>query len=543
MRVQLTLAIAQYNAVVGDITGNAARMADIYQDAVAKGANIVVFPELALTGYPPEDLILIPAFRKQAMDTLQSLARMAKNAALVTGSVWEENGAIYNAAVAMQGRKIVHVQPKTMLPNYGIFDEKRLFSPGTSQAVVELQGVRVGLLVCEDVWSPSLAVNLGKDGAELLIAINASPFEINKRVERKKWVAHAAKESELPIIYANMVGGQDDIVFDGGSFIVSPTGEVEAQLPEFAENLSLIALNDHYRPMLPAHAPLYSTEETLWKAMVLGLRDYVRKNGFSNVVLGLSGGIDSALSAAIAVDALGAEHVKGVLLPSPFTSRDSMEDAQALAENLGIETIIIPINEGMHAFEGLLNPVLGERSGWQDNLAVGGNIQARLRGMTLMALSNHYGWLLLSTGNKSEIAVGYTTLYGDSCGAFNVLKDLYKTQVYEMSEWKNSQSRPVIPRRSITKAPSAELAPGQTDQDQLPPYDVLDGILKHHIEGRKSAEEIIAEGFAPAVVEKILRMVRASEYKRRQSCPGVKLSSMMFGRDRRYPLTNKNLSA
>lgn len=536
MSAPLTLALAQMNPTVGDIAGNAAKILDLYRQASAQHADMMICPELALTGYPPEDLVLMPAFRRQAMDALHALAKQTGRASLVTGSVWEEDDKAYNAAVVMQQGKIVHVQPKMRLPNYGVFDEKRVFIWGEKQSPVKLHGINVGFLVCEDVWVPELSASLKEKDVELVIVINASPFESGKMALRKQIVAESVKQAGAPVVYVNMVGGQDDIVFDGGSFIMSKDGRVDVQLPEFFETLSIVRADGKSEASGRQHT-LLGEEGALWHAMMLGLRDYVRKNGFTDVVLGLSGGIDSALTAAVAADALGAAHVKGVLLPSPYTSHDSMDDAHALAKNLGIETLTIPITEAMQIFEERLSPVFRD-SGWMEDVSVGGNLQARLRGITLMALSNRNGWMLLSTGNKSEIAVGYSTLYGDSCGSYNVLKDVYKTLVYTLARWRNAQSA-VIPLRSLTKAPTAELKPGQTDQDQLPPYDILDAILLRHIEGQKSAEEIIVEGYEKAVVEKVIRMVRNSEYKRRQSCPGVKLSPMLFGKDRRYPLTNK----
>ena len=553
----LRLLIAQMNPTVGDIRGNAAKIMEFYEKA--DGADIVVCPELSLIGYPPEDLVLMPSFRAEAMRMVKELAaKTAKGPALVVGSVWEENGGIFNAALLLDGGAVAHVQPKTMLPNYGVFDEKRLFVAGETQKAFTWRGMKLGLLVCEDIWHSKLAKNLAQQGAELLIVINASPFEAGKLAQRKAVAAEAVAQAGIPLVYVNMVGGQDDIVFDGGSFVMSAGGDVVLQMAEFEEALDFV---------IPAQAGIHLSGGAsgdmdfrlrgnddnvwrIWQAMVLGLRDYVRKNGFSSVTLGLSGGIDSAVSAAVAVDALGAKQVTGVLLPSPYTSKESVEDALHTAKLLGIETLNIPITPGMGVLEEVLSPVFKDAS-WMENVAIGGNVQARLRGLTLMSLSNKFGWLLLSTGNKSEIAVGYTTLYGDSCGGFNVLKDVYKTQVYALANWRNTPTLtlpllgggegggPAIPQRSIERAPSAELAPGQTDQDQLPPYDMLDAILTHHLEERLSAEEIIAKGFAPEVVKKIIRMVRLNEYKRRQSCPGVKVSSMMFGRDRRYPLTNK----
>ena len=565
----MKIAIAQINPTVGDIAGNAAKIMHYY--AKATDADLVVCPELSLIGYPPEDLVLMPSFRAEAMRAAHDLAaKTAGGAALLIGSVWEQDDTVFNAALLLDGGKIVHVQPKTMLPNYGIFDEKRLFAPGAGPQVTMWRGMKLGILICEDMWYSQTAKSLAEQGAQLLVVINASPFEAGKLASRKEVARAAVAQAGVPLVYANMVGGQDDIVFDGGSFVIAGDGALALQMEEFAEAFSSFVIPDligdleprSMRPEIPAFAGMTSgkkgmtsgrkvmtTEETLWNAMALGLRDYVRKNGFSGVTLGLSGGIDSAVSAAVSVDALGAKNVTGVLLPSPYTSKQSIEDALETAKLLGIETMNIPITPGMNVLEEVLSPAFKE-AGWMDNVAIGGNVQARLRGLTLMALTNRFGGLLLSTGNKSEIAVGYSTLYGDSCGGYNVLKDLYKTQVYALAHWRNaSLTLPllgggqgggyVIPKNSIERAPSAELAPGQTDQDQLPPYDMLDAILAYHLEGRLGARDIIAKGFAHDIVEKILKMVRINEYKRRQSCPGVKLSGMMFGRDRRYPLTNK----
>jgi len=563
----MIIALAQINPTVGDIAGNAAKILAYYNKAKKQGADIVICPELSLVGYPPEDLVLMPSFVKQAMAAAKHLAKKtAKGPALIIGCPWEggkgkvyhasrgpwdEKREIYNAALLLDRGKIMHVAHKVMLPNYSIFDEKRIFTPGVGPHVITWRGHKLGLLVCEDVWSERLPKALGKQGAELLIVINASPFETGKLAQRKAIMAKAVKATRLPLVYVNTVGGQDDIVFDGGSFILSAQGKCVLQMREFEEDVAIVkrgTWNVEPASHATCHVPR-STQESLWRAMSLGLSDYVRKNGFQGVVLGLSGGIDSALSAAVAADALGAKNVKGVLLPSPYTSKHSIEDALASAKLLGIETMNVPIAAGMEIFEEVLSPLFfppsfppacgGDvRGGWMEDVAIGGNVQARLRGMTLMAISNKFGWLLLSTANKSEIAVGYSTLYGDSCGGYNVLKDLYKMHIYALAKWRNRQGK-AIPPRSISKPPSAELAPGQKDEDQLPPYALLDKILALHLEGRLSAPEIIAEGFPKAVVEKVVKLVRLSEYKRRQSCPGVKLSPMLFGRDRRFPLTNK----
>ena len=533
MRAHNRIAIAQINTTVGDIAGNAQKIMEYYNKASAKGADMVVFPELCLIGYPPEDVVLTPSFRQEAMHTAQGLAAQTMGGAtMIIGCPWDRGGQVLNAALLLDNGAVSHIQSKTHLPNYGIFDEKRLFGAGDGPKVFNWRGIKVGMLICEDMWYPQTSRDLAVAGAQMIFVINASPFEAGKLAQRKAFAMRAIEQSRVPLIYANAIGGQDDIVFDGGSFVMDGERNVLLQMEEFAEALEIFDLESPANSRIPL-----PTEETLWQAMVLGLRDYVRKNGFSAVTLGLSGGIDSAVSAAVAVDALGAANVTGVLLPSPYTSTDSIEDAMMTAKMLGINTLNIPITESMQVMHQVLNPVFNDEK-WMENVAVGGNLQARLRGLTLMSLSNQYGWLLLSTGNKSEIAVGYTTLYGDSCGGFNVLKDAYKTQVYALANWRNKQGE-VIPQRSITKAPTAELAPGQKDQDQLPPYEVLDAILAHHIEGRESAREIIARGFNADITNKVVRMVRLNEYKRRQSCPGVRLSSMMFGRDRRFPLTNK----
>lgn len=537
----ISLAMAQMNPIVGDLAGNAARIQMFYEKSAKLGADLVVFPELALTGYPPEDLVLMHGFRDRALLSLQELAGKTVNGpAMIVGTVWEDKGLVYNAAVLLEAGRIAYVQQKSMLPNYGVFDEKRLFAPARSVGIAEWRGVRLGIVICEDIWDAEFVANLARQSPEVVVVINASPFEADKMSQRKGVISAAVARLKAPLMYVNMVGGQDDIVFDGGSFAINPNGMQMVKAQEFHEAIEMVQLvhSDAGWTIKPgAEAQVLAFEETLWQAMVLGLHDYVGKNGFPGVVLGLSGGIDSAVTAAVAVDALGAAQVKGVLLPSPFTSHESIEDAQETAKLLGIETMTIPITPSMTVFEEVLNPVFKE-SGWMGNVLLGGNLQARLRGVTLMSLSNKFGWMLLSTGNKSEIAVGYSTLYGDSCGGYNVLKDLYKTQVYQLANWRNFHGA-VVPARSISKAPSAELAPGQKDEDQLPPYEVLDGILARHLEERMCAEDIVADGFDMPTVTKVLRMVRLSEYKRRQSCPGVKLSTMLFGRDRRYPLTNK----
>lgn len=535
-----SIAIAQINPVVGDIAGNSAKILQAWENATAQGAQLVVLPELCVTGYSPEDLVLMPDFRKRAMRAVYGIAeKTCGGAAVILGCVWETGEGIFNAALLLDGGEILHVQPKTMLPNYGVFDEKRLFAKGGGTVFVNWRGHNIAILICEDVWDVSLVTLLEGRNSDAVFVINASPFEVGKYERRLQVAGAAARAAHAPLFYANMVGGQDDVVFDGSSFALDAAGQVICRLPGFEENTTLVAqfLDGGVKPGKISLASNANEEQEIWAAMKLGLCDYVAKNGFSQVLLGLSGGIDSAVSAALAVDALGAENVLGVLLPSPFTSEESIEDALLSAALLNIKTRTIPISGAMEMFDGLLTPEFA-MDGWMEKPEIGGNLQARLRAVVLMALSNRYGGLLLSTGNKSEIAVGYSTLYGDSCGGYNVLKDIYKTKVYALANWRNRQSQ-AIPKRSISKPPSAELKPGQRDDDQLPPYEVLDNILMLHIERRLSAQEIIESGHAAEIVARVLRLVRLSEYKRRQSCPGVKISPMLFGKDRRYPITNK----
>ena len=528
------IAIAQINVTVGDIAGNSEKILKAWKKASADGAELLVFPELCITGYPPQDLIMSPDFRKKAMQAVHEIAKKTiGGAALIIGCVWDDEGKTYNAALLLDAGKIIHIQPKTMLPNYGVFDEKRLFDTGNGLVAVQWRGHKIAILICEDVWYESLVETLKNKGIEAIFIINASPFEIGKYAQRLSVTRKAASIIAAPLFYTNLIGGQDDIVFDGGSFVVNSADEIIFELPKFEEAVILWDARASAQDLSNAKDP----QDDVWNAMKLGLADYVRKNGFSKVLLGLSGGIDSALTAALAVDALGAQNVLGVLLPSPYSSKGSIDDALESAKLLGIKTRNIPIDSGMEMFDKLLTPEF-EKTGWMEEPEIGGNLQARLRAVVLMGLSNRYGSLLLSTGNKSEISVGYSTLYGDSCGAYNVLKDIYKTHVYQLANWRNGQSQ-AIPINSISKAPSAELKPDQRDEDNLPPYDILDDILAKHIEGRLSAQEIIASGHEQKTVEKVLRLVRLSEHKRSQSCLGVKITPMLFGKDRRYPITNK----
>jgi NAD+ synthase len=547
----LKLALAQMNPTVGDLAGNALAMVRYAQEAAAQGADLVLFPEMALTGYPPEDLILVPAFRQAAWDAARQIAKETESLPcdLIFGNLWQEEEAIYNASVLASGGRLSLLRAKHALPNYGVFDEMRVFAPGPEPEVVEWRGLKLGLLICEEVWQPDAGVALAQAGAELLLVQNASPYHIGKASERKTVVDAAVKATGLPLVYLNLVGGQDELVFDGRSYAVGADGADAARLPAFTESLAVLHYKRRASGWVCVDAPMEPVrgdEETIYHALVLGLRDYVRKNGFPGVVLGLSGGIDSALSAAIAVDALGPDKVLGLRLPSPYSSADSLEDAHALAELLGMATHTVPIEPGMQA----ANAALAELFAGRAADTTEENIQARLRGLTLMAVSNKFGHMLLTTGNKSEMSVGYATLYGDMAGGFSVLKDVYKTTVTRLSQWRNGfrevarlgllgPAGPVMPERSITKPPSAELRPDQKDEDSLPPYAVLDTVLRGLIERQLSIHELVAEGMEPAVVEKVAKLVWAAEYKRRQSAPGVKITPMAFGRDRRWPITNR----
>ncbi|MRD73735.1 NAD+ synthase [Rhodocyclus tenuis] len=547
--MSLTLAIAQMNAVVGDLAGNAARIADFAARARAAGASLVLTPELALSGYPPEDLLLRPDFLRACdheLDVLaQRLADLAPTpagqlpedgfAVLVGHPLWRD-GRCYNAATVLAGGRRLATYCKQRLPNYNVFDEQRYFTPGDSPCVVTIGGVRCGINICEDVWSAG-AAELARDaGAELLLVLNASPYSVGKSARRVEVLRERVAVSGLPVLYANLVGGQDELVFDGASFAVDRAGRVCAAAASFTEALLLVEWCE--ADFLPGEcAPVLSPEAEVYGALVLGVRDYLGKSGFAGAIIGLSGGIDSALTLAIAVDALGPERVRAVMMPSPYTAQISLDDAAAMAQTLGVRYDSVPIAEAMQTFAGLLAPVL-DTAGAQDTTEE--NVQARIRGLILMALSNRSGALVLTTGNKSEMAVGYCTLYGDMAGGFAVIKDIAKTLVYRLSAWRNAQpGGPVIPGRIITRAPSAELRPNQTDQDSLPPYDVLDAIVEAYMENDQSPRDIIARGYAEADVQRVVRLLRISEYKRRQSPVGIRITPRGFGKDWRYPITNR----
>jgi NAD+ synthase len=546
--VRLSIALAQVNPTVGDVQGNLARVRRVRQDAAALGADLVVFPELVLVGYPPEDLVLRPAFVNAAAAALRELQQdtAAGGPALVVTLPWAQDGRVFNAvALVADGR--ADLRFKHDLPNYGVFDEKRVFTPGPLPEPVDFRTVRLGLPVCEDVWYPGCVAHLAAAGAQLLLVPNGSPFEVEKFHQRLDLGRQRVSESGLALAYVNQVGGQDELVFDGGSFVMNADGTLAHVMPFWSEALVLTTWecrDGRYRvDGSVSHAGIEPPRsEQVYSAMVLGLRDYVRKNGFRGVVLGLSGGIDSALTAAVAVDALGADRVRGVRLPSRFTSEASQADAAASASALGMRLETIAIEPPVRAVEEAVAPIFAGRP--RD--VTEENVQARIRGVLLMAMSNKFGELLLTTGNKSEMSVGYATLYGDMCGGYSVLKDVYKTEVYTLSRWRNDHVPEaglgprgrVIPESSLTKAPTAELRPNQTDQDSLPPYDTLDAILNGLVEDEQSVDEITARGFSRDVVTRVQRMLYAAEYKRRQAPPGVKITRKSFGRDRRYPLTN-----
>lgn len=522
-RFPIRLTLAQINPTVGDIDGNAQKIMSVYH-AHKADSDLIIFPELALSGYQPEDLVLHPHFIDDCKNAIEHIEKEIKNncAILIGSPIHRENGTVINAALFIHNQSVQAVIGKHHLPNYDVFDEVRNFARAPLGHCVDFKGTRLGIGICEDFWLPDVAKHLAAKGAEILISLNGSPYQIGKDAIRKTVMLARVAETKLPLIYVNQIGGQDDIVYDGASFVMNAAGQVIQQLLHFKETIEPV---DFSKVTLPQ---LSDDKAIIYEALKTGLHDYIDKNRFKGVLIGLSGGIDSALSATIAVDALGADRVHCVMMPSPYTSTQSLHDAAALAQNLGCRYDIIPIEPIMQAYDIALDHPTG---------ITAENIQSRARGMLLMALSNRDGYMVLSTGNKSEMAVGYATIYGDMCGGFNVLKDVYKTLVYDLSRWRNMQS-PLIPDTIITRAPSAELRPDQTDQDSLPPYDILDAILERLIERRQSGIEIVAAGYDTNTVERVATLLRRNEYKRRQSAPGVKITSCAFGRDRRMPITN-----
>lgn len=534
----MKLAIAQINLHVGNLRKNTAEIIGwIRQAREIRQADLLVLPELAICGYPPEDLLLRPSFYRQIQQALQEINDATQGIAVLIGFPWSENNRIYNACALIKNRNEVARYYKKVLPNYGVFDEKRYFHPGNDTCIVNLDGIPTSLSICEDLWTPDHARASAAAGARLLININASPYHQGKPAERTALLKARAAETGLSIIYVNLLGGQDELVFDGGSLIVDGSGRVLYQAPQFEEGLYLVDLkaSDGMLQVNPAQpsAPDLANEAGIYQALVMGVRDYVCKNSFKGALVGLSGGIDSALTLTIAVDALGAENVMAVMLPSRYTADMSTEDARAMADRLGVPWHIIPIEKAFHAITDLLAPVF---AGLPADLTEE-NIQARCRGVLLMAISNKTGKLLLTTGNKSEMAVGYATLYGDMAGGFAPLKDVSKQLVYALSRWRNDRAE-VIPQRVLERPPSAELRPDQKDEDSLPPYEILDKVLERYIENDENPESIIASGFDRDLVFEVTRLVDRSEYKRRQAAPGVKITQRAFGRDRRYPITS-----
>ena len=543
MSDKLSILIAQTNPTVGDIDYNKSIVLDTINQN--HEVDLIVFSELMLTGYPPEDLVLKTAFQNKFMQALKeiNLSLENKNCTVILGMPWGEEGNLYNAAVVLQNGKIVFKHFKNALPNYGIFDEKRIFSHGEEVSSFNLKGINLGIFVCEDIWVHNTPSKLNGSGIDLAISINASPFDINKMEERLEAATNFSKEANAPIIYVNQVGGQDEIVFDGNSFLADQNGLIKrlGYCESIYERIDF-NVNDKSFSFKENEENAIDSNDLIYSNLILGLRDYINKNNFPGVVIGISGGIDSAFSACVAADALGPDRVKGILMPSKFTSNTSNEDADQLGKNLEIGLESISIEEIVKAYDITLDPIFkGSKKDITEE-----NIQSRARGSLLMAYSNKFGHMVLTNGNKSEVSVGYSTLYGDMCGGFSVVKDLYKSELYKLAEWRNNcipsasllDKKSVIPQNIITKEPTAELKPNQMDKDTLPPYEVLDQILYLLVEKESSISEIVDKGFDFEVVTKVQNMLYSSEYKRRQAAPGVKISERNFGYDRRYPITN-----
>src|SRR5688500_3414103 len=520
----LRIALAQMNAVVGDLDGNAAKVEEMAARAREGGANLVVFPELTLTGYPPEDLLLKRGFLRRAQAALKGLSVAGITA--IVGWPEQAGEGVYNAAAVVAAGEVRAVYRPRLLPNYGVFDERRWFEPGGEPVVVDIAGTLVGITICEDIWEPQPTVSTAAAGAAVVVNLSASPYHHGKGMDRERMIVELARDNGVTMAFCNLVGGQDELVFDGHSLIVGASGDVTARGPQFAEALVLPgAVAD---PLPP--------EEEIYRALVTGVRDYVTKNGFEKVVIASSGGIDSALTVLVAADALGPERVVTVTMPSRYSSEGTKSDARTLSENLGVELHEIPIEPAVAAYDELLGGVFAGR---QADLTEE-NLQARVRGNIVMALSNKFGWLVLTTGNKSEMSVGYATLYGDMAGGFAVLKDVFKQWVYRLVRWRNAQSgRDLVPATVLERPPSAELRADQRDDESLPPYDVLDAILEGYVEDDLDAAELVAKGLPEEDVKRVIRLVDLAEYKRRQAPPGVKISPKAFGRDRRLPITTR----
>jgi NAD+ synthase (glutamine-hydrolysing) len=540
--------MAQLNLVVGDVDGNTSRIVAAANEARDRyRADLVMLPELAVSGYPPEDLLFHSGMRLQVARSLERLKQEVRGITLIAGYPEYAGAKIFNSAIVIRDGEVLANHRKACLPNYRVFDEKRYFTPGTEPTLIELNGMRAGVLVCEDAWDSAPARQAREAGAQVLLIINASPYEVDKQAMREQQVVRRRiDETHLPVVFCNLIGGQDELVFDGNSFVMDAKGTVTQRAPAFAEGLYVVDLeldpSGSVHPIPADIAPLQGQEESVYGALVQGTRDYVTKHRFPGVVMGLSGGIDSALTLVIAVDALGADRVHSVAMPSRYTSQMSKDDAALQAKNLHVKHSVISI-EGM--FEATLAALKDEFIGRAPDTAEE-NIQSRCRGVLLMGISNKTGKMLLTTGNKSEMSVGYATLYGDMCGGFNVLKDIYKVEIFRLARWRNEHAPSdalgpdgaVIPDTIIDKPPTAELKANQTDQDSLPPYEILDGILECLVEREMSFEDTVAKGFDPATVKRVEQLLYVSEYKRRQAPPGVKISPRNFGRDRRYPITN-----
>ncbi|MGD0571624.1 MAG: NAD+ synthase [Sedimentisphaerales bacterium] len=539
----MRIGLGQFDAVVGDLEGNAEKMREIYRQAVRQGVDLLLFPELAVCSYPPEDLLLKKHFLDDNKKVVEKLAADCPEIAIVAGFADYYRGKTYNAAGVLRNGRLANVYRKGLLPNEGVFDEQRYFEPGSKPMVITLDGLNIAITICRDIWDINWLGKFLKSAGQIdmLLNISASPFHLGKIKTRQGIVGDCATRFGCPVGYCNLVGGQDELVFDGRSMFADATGKIVAMAKAFEDDLLIADITKkgkaiHVEPQPNSSVADIEVPEEAYHALVLGTKDYVRKNGFNKVLIGLSGGIDSALTAAIAVAALGPENVIGITMPSKFNSVETIGDAEKCAKNLGIKFMTIPIGSVLEQFNGSLEKV----DGWDSRGLAYENLQARIRGTILMSLSNQFGALVLTTGNKSEIAVGYTTLYGDTAGGFAVIKDVFKTMVYKLSHYINEiNGREIIPKSVIERVPTAELRPNQKDSDSLPEYDLLDKILKGYVEEDKSARQLIAEGLPKEAVNRVIRMVDRNEYKRRQSPPGVKITHKAFGRDRRLPITNR----
>ena len=544
MSENLNILLAQTNPIVGNIEHNR----DLVLDIVSKNKNtdLIIFTELVLSGYPPEDLVLKSAFQNKVCDAFHEImdASVESESYIIIGRPWKENEQLYNAAIVLHKGKVFHRHLKNTLPNYGVFDEKRIFAAGDESSFFEIKGNKIALFICEEIWDSETYKKVEGKDCDLVVTINASPFEYQKIIQRENLAIELSKKIDAPVVYVNQVGGQDEIVFDGSSFIAD-AHKVLRRLPACESATDLVTFDKDKKEFSFSEKIFEekSEQEVLYSNLVLGLKDYIEKNNFPGVVIGISGGIDSAFSACVAVDALGSDKVKGIMMPSKYTSNASVEDATLLGKNLNIEMMSLSIEEAALAYESTLKNVF---EGTQQDITEE-NIQSRIRGMLLMAYSNKFGYMVITNGNKSEVSVGYSTLYGDMCGGFSVIKDLYKVDVYKLAEWRNDnypsislhKKKNILPVNIITKAPTAELKPNQKDEDSLPPYEILDKILYELVEKESSVTDIVNLGFNEDTVIKVQGLLYNSEYKRRQSAPGVKVSERNFGLDRRYPITNR----